>query len=97
MLYVSWYRCARDRLAHAITDEDFASGVQRQQGCYAAVCGHNLLIDSCLVPLSRVCGTCRALVVANNSPTPKVRGAERRDRRLRRCIAALRRTTATTR
>lgn len=95
MLYVSWYRCARDRLAHAITDEDFARGVHAQQGRYVAVCDHELLIDSCMAPLSRVCDTCRALVAAHNRSSSRLARVVRPRRSLRWWPAAFRRTAAT--
>ena len=97
MLYVSWSRCADDRPAHAVTDEDFASGVHARQGRYASVCGHELLIDSCLAPVSRVCEVCRALVVAHGRPSAPVHRAGRPRRPLQRCLAAFRRTRTTTR
>lgn len=61
-LYVTWWRCMADERNHAVTDEAFAHGVSHQQGRYYALCGHELLIDSCLAPPGRPCTDCKALV-----------------------------------
>lgn len=62
-LYVSWYRCVRDGLAHAVTDEEFLRGIRLRQGRYRSLCGHEVLIHSCLVPAGRPCPRCRGLVI----------------------------------
>lgn len=67
-LYVSWYRCAGDNLDHAVTDEAFAQGLDLQEGCYQAVCGHVVLIGSCLVPPGPPCVACVALLRILNRP-----------------------------
>lgn len=64
-LYVTWSRCIADRLSHAVTDEEFADGVARQDGRYAALCGHEVLIESCLAPLGATCPKCHAYVQAH--------------------------------
>lgn len=57
-LYVRWYRCTGDSLDHAVTDEAFAQGLELQEGCYLAVCGHVVLIGSCLAPPGPPCVAC---------------------------------------
>lgn len=64
-LYVSWYRCVWDGLAHAVTDEEFLRGVRLRQGRYRSLCGHEVLIHSCLVPADRSCPRCRGLVIVS--------------------------------
>lgn len=64
-LYVTWSRCVADRLSHAVTDEEFADGVARQDGRYQALCGHEVLIESCLAPLGATCPKCRAYMQAH--------------------------------
>ncbi len=67
-LYVGWYRCAGDSLDHAVTDEAFAQGLDLHEGCYQAVCGHVVLIGSCLVPPGPPCVACVALLRILNRP-----------------------------
>jgi hypothetical protein len=64
-LYVSWYRCVWDGLAHAVTDEEFLRGVRLRQGRYRSLCGHEVLIHSCLVPADRSCPRCWGLVIVS--------------------------------
>ena len=61
-LYFTWYRCVSDGRDHAVTDDAFARGVEAQQGRYQALCGHEVLIDSCLNPPGRACRCCSALI-----------------------------------
>jgi hypothetical protein len=63
-LYVTWSRCLVDRKDHAITDEEFARGVRRQKGRFVALCGHELLIESILMPPAPPCPRCRAHLAA---------------------------------
>lgn len=82
-LYVTWYRCVADNLDHAVTDEAFAHGVALQEGRYRALCGHELLIDSCLVPPGRPCVDCNALLCLHHRPAEHERhGKPSRWRRL---------------
>ncbi len=64
-LYISWYRCVLDGLTHAVTDEEFLRGLRLQQGRYRSLCGHEVLIHSCLAPADRSCPACRELVNAS--------------------------------
>ena len=68
-LYVRWYRCTSDSLDHAVTDEAFAQGLELQEGCYLAVCGHVVLIGSCLAPPGPPCVACAAVLRILNRPT----------------------------
>jgi hypothetical protein len=77
-LYVTWYRCVTDDLDHAVTDEAFAHGVALHEGRYRALCGHEVFIDSCLVPPGRPCVACFALVRLRNRPAPPVADRARR-------------------
>ena len=67
-LYVAWYHCVADNLGHAVTDEAFADGVARGNGRYRALCGHEIFIASCLVPLGRPCVACTELICRHNRP-----------------------------
>ena len=62
--YVTWSRCLVDGRNHAVTDEEFASGVRHQTGCFQALCGHQLMIDSSLMPPGPPCVRCRAYLAA---------------------------------
>jgi hypothetical protein len=66
-LYWTWSHCIADGRSHAVTDEEFAQGVARQDGCYLALCGHKVLIGSCLAPLGRTCPECDAYVQAHKA------------------------------
>ncbi len=66
--YVRWYRCTGDSLDHAVTDEAFAQGLELQEGRYLAVCGHVVLIGSCLAPPGPPCVACAALLRILNRP-----------------------------
>lgn len=68
-LYVRWYRCTGDSLDHAVTDEAFAQGLELQEGSYLAVCGHVVLIGSCLAPPGPPCVACVAVLRILNRPT----------------------------
>lgn len=63
-LYVTWSRCLEDDHDHAVTDEEFARGVQRQRGEFSALCGHRLLIASSLIPPGPPCARCCAYIAA---------------------------------
>ncbi len=67
-LYVRWYRCTGDSLDHAVTDEAFAQGLELQEGSYLAVCGHVVLIGSCLAPPGPPCVACVAVLRILNRP-----------------------------
>lgn len=58
-LFVAWYRCVCDSQQHAVTDEEFAAGPLRHQGCYRSVCGHEVVVDSALTGPSAACSGCR--------------------------------------
>jgi hypothetical protein len=84
-LYVSWHRCALDRLDHAVTDDCFLVGVRARRGQYEAVCGHVVEAASALLPPARPCVRCHAyldaLVAATVRPVrhrPHQRGFWRR-------------------
>lgn len=76
-LYVTWYRCMTDDRDHAVTDEDFAQGIQQQEGRYNAVCGHRLLISSVLAPPAPPCTRCLAYLKAPQRPTDNRPGKHR--------------------
>ncbi len=84
-LYVSWYHCAGDSLDHAVTDEAFAQGLDLQEGCYQAVCGHVVLIGSCLVPPGPPCVACVALLRILNRPAASTAGPGRHRKAHRWC------------
>jgi hypothetical protein len=63
-LYVSWHRCALDRLDHAVTDDGFLAGVRARRGQYEAVCGHVVEVTSALLPPARPCARCHAYLDA---------------------------------
>ncbi len=82
-IYVTWCRSAADNLSHAVTDERFAEGVARQEGRYHAVCGHEILVVSCLVPPGTACPECYRYVQAHLALLREIEGrlsAGRRDR-----------------
>jgi hypothetical protein len=90
-LYVTWYRCVTDELDHAVTDQAFAHGVTLHEGRYGALCGHEVFIDSCLVPPGRSCVACFALVRLLQRPAnPVAESARHREpSRWRRLFARL--------
>ncbi|GAB3150176.1 hypothetical protein GCM10027258_47860 [Amycolatopsis stemonae] len=89
-LYVTWYRCVADDLDHAVTDEAFAHGVALHEGRYQALCGHEVFIDSCLVPPGRPCVACLALIRVRNRPANPTPARRREPSRLRRLFGRLR-------
>ncbi len=92
-LYVRWYRCTGDSLDHAVTDEAFAQGLELQEGCYLAVCGHVVLIGSCLVPPGPPCVVCVAVLRTLNRPTSPMAEPRRRRKAYRLCRLFSRRQT----
>lgn len=89
-LYVTWYRCVADDLDHAVTDEAFAHGVALHEGRYHALCGHEVFIDSCLVPPGRPCVACFALIRLRNRPADPTPARHREPSRWRRLFGSLR-------
>jgi hypothetical protein len=63
-LYVAWVLCVADHRDHAVTDEEFASGVRRQRGRFEAVCGHHVTPGSMLMPPGSPCCRCNAYLRA---------------------------------
>ncbi len=57
-VYVQWYRCVIDGLDHAVRDENFARGLHDGHGRYDAICGHQVLIGSTLLPPGTRCPRC---------------------------------------
>lgn len=81
-LYVAWYRCVVDDRDHAITDEDFARGINRREGRYDAVCGHQVLIGSVMLAPRPRCTRCRAFVTTRTSrPIPAKKPGSTRHRK----------------
>lgn len=88
--YVTWQHCAFDAADHAVTDADFAAGFEQRQGRYQAICGHKVLVDSCLTPPGRVCPKCWALLAPPARQPAKTHAAHRALSRLRRLRRRLR-------
>jgi hypothetical protein len=63
-LYVAWVLCVADHRDHAVTDEEFATGVRRQRGRFEAVCGHTVTPGSMLMPPGSPCRRCAAYLRA---------------------------------
>lgn len=66
-LYLSWYRCAVDGRDHAVTDEQFLTGMRARQGRYGAVCGHVVNVMSALCAPGAPCIRCHSFLAAHAS------------------------------
>lgn len=81
---ITWHHCAIDAADHAVTDAAFAEGFEQRHGRYQAICGHQVLVDSCLTPPGRVCSHCWALVAPPSQQPTKPRATHRALSSLRR-------------
>ncbi len=89
-LFVAWYRCAVDGREHAVTDEDFSTGMRHGSGRYRSLCGHQVTMDTTLAEPAPECVRCGNIVVAQERAAPSEdRGGRIASRMSRRSHAAL--------
>lgn len=65
-LHTTWFLCADDRAEHAVTDEEFAR-VRAEGGLCAAVCGHPVLMASCMSPPGPHCARCETYLITRRT------------------------------
>lgn len=88
-VFVSWQTSAYDGQSHAITDEEFTFGPNRDRGHFEAVCGHYMCMgDSFKAPGSK-CPRCVVFLDARRSLRPLEARMERRPSIVKRLCAML--------
>lgn len=71
-MFISWMTCAEDRSEHAVTDEAFAAGRERNLGIYQAVCGHQVSPTPMACPPGPRCRACvGAIAITRRRPPPR--------------------------
>lgn len=92
-LFVAWYRCAVDGREHAVTDDDFLTGMRSGTGKYRSLCGYRVTMDTTLAEPAPECVRCGDIVAVRTRPAPAEDDSGRRAsttlRRLNTAIAAL--------
>ncbi len=69
-IFVAWQTSAYDGQSHAITDEEFAFGPNRDQGHFEAVCGHYMRLGDSFKAPGRKCQRCVVFLEARRSLRP---------------------------
>jgi hypothetical protein len=61
--FVTWFTCGIEKIDHAISEDDMATGISAGSGRYAALCGATVCVASMTCPPGRRCSSCEAAVV----------------------------------